>query len=575
MFQYIKNNLHNHIANTGGNAFFAKFVRALWQGLHLCIALSVIVNIFSGFRIASHHYSSLQWLTPILPQGNVFAIHMMAAAGVVTSILTYLLLLFFLRNTPYRLRIKEPKAHTWGYHRCVRYFGLLLCIAALASGLSMHFLQDTAWLPQSLATPGEGRPWFRYIHLATAVGFVLYFFMHAVSYFVKGGVSFVKFIFIPPAKLFSTVSKIILFTLIVIPVFLLSLLLEYSFNGANWMTHKLGVAAIPQQEWIDIDGHANEPIWEKAESINIFTFGGLGFFKGNTHVKIKALHNQEEIYFHFQWNDKTESDSHLPIVKTRNGWKVQHDGFQNFNEKTYYEDKLAVLVSSSCSIAAAGTAHLGSKPLPAKPANWHARGYHYSDDHQRHDLWQWKAVRTNGKNQADDNYIGPPEPVKYGSRRYTAGYQQDVKQSGAYVMNWQWFTPEGVVPKRLPKKHLFQPNESFQFLASQNYGTWFDYAAFRPELDTFPLDFIIPSVLYRSNQFEGDRGDVRAKGVWRDGQWSLELVRKKNTHSKNDVHIKDKVCLWVAAFDHAQIAHTRHLRPIQIKLNVLNNADPM
>jgi hypothetical protein len=70
--------------------------------------------------------------------------------------------------------------------------------------------------------------------------------------------------------------------------------------------------------------------------------------------------------------------------------------------------------------------------------------------------------------------------------------------------------------------------------------------------------------MYRSNRFEGDRADVRAFGVWQDGQWSLELSRKLDTGSEHDLVIADGVCLWLAAFDRAQISHTRHARPLQL-----------
>ena len=74
------------------------------------------------------------------------------------------------------------------------------------------------------------------------------------------------------------------------------------------------------------------------------------------------------------------------------------------------------------------------------------------------------------------------------------------------------------------------------------------------------------SVMYTSNRFEGDRADVRARAQWSDNVWSLELVRKINTQSPKDIPLHDGVCLWIAAFDHAQIEHTRHVRPVKLVL---------
>ena len=74
----------------------------------------------------------------------------------------------------------------------------------------------------------------------------------------------------------------------------------------------------------------------------------------------------------------------------------------------------------------------------------------------------------------------------------------------------------------------------------------------------------MPSILYSSYRFEGDRAHVKAYAKWHNGFWSLEVLRKLNTRSGKDVIIQHGTCIWVAAFDHSQIAHTRHTRPIKL-----------
>ena len=44
------------------------------------------------------------------------------------------------------------------------------------------------------------------------------------------------------------------------------------------------------------------------------------------------------------------------------------------------------------------------------------------------------------------------------------------------------------------------------------------------------------------------------------------LARRLKTGSAYDVVIEDGVLLWVAAFDHTEKRHTRHLRPFELKL---------
>ena len=322
---------------------------------------------------------------------------------------------------------------------------------------------------------------------------------------------------------------------------------------------------MPLSELIHIDGKADEGVWQQAQTVDLLTQGGANFDNGQTRVRVQVVENGVEAFFHISWDDPTKSLKHLPLLKTETGWQVEQQGFYNFDETRHYEDKLAVMVSNQCQAGGAGTVHLGPKPLQDKPANWHGKGYHYSQDGAIRDLWHWKAVRTNNMILADDNYIGPPDKVRPGSRRYSAGYLQDGKESGAYVMNWAWYKPGQVVPKRLPKSpQLLTPYQQENTEGLSWVIPWFDYQPYRAENDNYPVGTRMPSVMYRSNRFEGDRADVRAFARWHQGRWSLELSRKLDTGSKYDVPLRHGVCLWVSAFDQSQVAHTRHALPIQL-----------
>jgi ethylbenzene dehydrogenase len=76
---------------------------------------------------------------------------------------------------------------------------------------------------------------------------------------------------------------------------------------------------------------------------------------------------------------------------------------------------------------------------------------------------------------------------------------------------------------------------------------------------------VIPGVII-AGDFSGDRADVRCAARWASGHWALEVARRLDTHSKYDVPIKSGVYMRVAAFDHSQIRHTRHVRPIRLEV---------
>jgi hypothetical protein len=112
----------------------------------------------------------------------------------------------------------------------------------------------------------------------------------------------------------------------------------------------------------------------------------------------------------------------------------------------------------------------------------------------RADIWFWKACRTNPAGYADDK--------------------------------WQSFSQE--------------PGEDTRKIVSPKYGTLY----FRRVGDTgkapFEEKFFFEyegDVLtkYAPQQPEGSRGDVRAKGVWSDGQWTIEFGRKLDTEHDDDV----------------------------------------
>jgi hypothetical protein len=86
------------------------------------------------------------------------------------------------------------------------------------------------------------------------------------------------------------------------------------------------------------------------------------------------------------------------------------------------------------------------------------------------------------------------------------------------------------------------------------------------EIDArIPVGTVLPGVII-AGEFSGDRADVRCAARWASGHWALEVVRRLDTHSQYDVALASGVFMRVAAFDHNQIRHTRHVRPIRLEV---------
>jgi Ethylbenzene dehydrogenase len=83
--------------------------------------------------------------------------------------------------------------------------------------------------------------------------------------------------------------------------------------------------------------------------------------------------------------------------------------------------------------------------------------------------------------------------------------------------------------------------------------------------DRVPVGTIIPGILMPDDATMTD-DSVRGVARWAAGRWTLEVVRRLRTGSKYDVPITTGTLMWVAAFDHAETRHTRHLRPIRLEV---------
>ena len=499
----------------------------------------LFTSLLTGLRISLVSHDTFAFLSAILPQGRVHQWHFYS--GVILSCVAVFYLLRVKKIRPVRQLLNTKQR----YHRFINRIGYLGLTLTLLTGWLHWLALDLAWFNGN---------W----HYLSVFTILLYLVLHGYVYWLECGVGVVKRLF--PKRLIYQ------------PVVWLSLscsfgfaLLVYALVVSPLKTKALVVQPIPLATVIDIDGQGTEASWQYAPAIIIQTHGGANFVNGQTEVEIKALANAEEVYFLFRWADPSASLLHLPLEKTLEGWQVKEHGFYQFNETKFYEDKFAVMLSPSCEHGGDGTTHLGPEPLAGKPKNFHGKGYHASLDGKTRDLWHWKALRTNDMFLADDNHIGAPLLAQSGSRRYSAGYFADSKESGAYVMNWQWYSPKGITPKRLPK----DSNLSLNLALAASVAPWFDYQPYQASLDSYPVGSVLPSVLYRSNRFEGDRADVRARGEWLDGFWTLEMVRKRETRSPNDVPLVQGTCMWVSAFDASQIAHTRHDRPVQLVFSSL------
>jgi hypothetical protein len=334
-----------------------------------------------------------------------------------------------------------------------------------------------------------------------------------------------------------------------------------------------------------LDGDTSDPLWHAAAPVSVVTRLGDNFDgEGETTVEIRAVHDGTWAYFLFLWNDSTRSLKQLPLQKSADGWHVLHDGYEVGDEHVYNEDKFSVLLTRSEALLAGDTTfHAGPAPAAGKPGSLHGRGLHYSvDENAMADVWQWKATSSGPIGWCDDGYFGPPAAATQAQRDgkvpYRGGFAPDPGAAG-YLDN---FEPAAgadygrpIRPRRLPKdleasrlalgRIDLDPSHG-EGEAARWYMTEADSEPYSAELDgQIPVGTIIAGAII-TGAFSGDRASVRCVARWQSGRWALEAARRLDTKSRYHVPIATGTYLRVAAFDHAQVRHTRHVRPIRLEV---------
>jgi hypothetical protein len=335
-----------------------------------------------------------------------------------------------------------------------------------------------------------------------------------------------------------------------------------------------------------LDGETSDPVWRTITPFSVMTSHGGNFDStGETKIDIRAAHDGAWAYFLFTWADPTRSLKHVPLIKAADGWRLLHNGYEIGDERDFDEDKFSVLLTKSDGILAGdNTFHAGAHPMPEAPATLTGRGLHYTENGGYADVWLWKATSGGPTGWMDDAHFGPAvEPTLMqagGVAPYRGGFAPDPG-SANYSDNFSLVDEvtgefnQNIRPRRLPRNLAATRAALGQIDLDPDHGEsegarWFMTEAetlpYTPELDRqIPIGTIVPGVIL-TGEYAGDRADVRCAARWASGAWALEVARRLDTHSKYDVPIETGTFMRVAAFDHSQIRHTRHVRPIYLEV---------
>ena len=481
----------------------------------------LILLIWTGFRLAWLHYDRFtpqlsSMVDSLTPGGTPFSWHVL---------LGYLLLLVGLFYIFYMLFAPEGKRLLLPYRhqqypfakKIIYYLSFFIAATIVFTGISIY---------KGLYEGSEGYLFNSLLHRYSAYIFLLFTLWHIIDSVVSSRTK-INAMFFQRTKLRVTSYRVLVISIVI------STILGGSIIVFTEKPNTLICRNVNKQ--IIIDGTEDISEWADADSVVIQVWGGSNSNADAVPVTLKTMHNQREIFFLVRWSDPTLSFNRY-LVKTDSGWVEERSVVQDiYGETIYSEDKLGLSFSNNRG-GCATTCH-----VPA----YGKLGLHYTDG-DTVDVWEWMAVSTNPALEADDwwwgEYINDTIGGRHADNKASGGYQSNL--------NREW------------KQPYFLPTHP-----SQRFWIWYGspkYTPYYPELDTFQIGSRVPSLLVAPTT--GDRGDIKARGIWKNGVWTVELSRELSTGSQFDIPMRNTIYLNLALFDNADSKHAIHVVPIQIDI---------
>lgn len=568
--------------------------------LHFVLVVSFVVLLLTGLRIASDDPIApwLASLDPVLPVENLWFRHLVAALVLSATLIGYVVYMLRARLTA-RIKLDRPRlsglrrrgATRFAALHTLAFWTLLLSLfAEIFSGTALFF--------------GGGAPYLA-IHLWATASCVSAVVLHIGLQAAMGGIAQLTRILRPaplvvappPPDLAELLAdqlskaasaplanaRVKLHAHPIANAAAAMFAIGVMAMGAENVTRpELKVALISAGEAPQLDGDLSDPAWTKATPATVLTTQGGDFGgDGQSLVELRAVHDGEFIYFAFTWSDPTRSLKHLPLVKASDGWHVAQTDHDKGDEKRFHEDKFAVLFAPAALPLIGAAIHLATAPSADKPASSTGRGFHYTKDAIA-DVWQWRASHQGFTGHVDNCHFGNlPEPTPEqmdGRVRYAGGFALDPGPP-AYRSNAQGgptrTTGELLTPWRMPRdlaatvRSLGRVSDTAAQSESEGARWWMmesESVPYSPAIDaTIPVGTVIPGIVMH-DLVANDRTTVRGVARWAAGRWTLEMARRLYTGSKYDIQMKTGILMWVAAFDHSETRHTRHLRPFRLEI---------
>jgi hypothetical protein len=276
--------------------------------------------------------------------------------------------------------------------------------------------------------------------------------------------------------------------------------------------------------------------WNKAKQANII-LTGAGSVEGNIiPLKVRSVHTKDEIFFLFQWYDYNKSMNKKKWKYTGGKW-VKQKGDEDRLGVVWEINRVDKFANKGCAVLC----HNESK----NEKEWF---YAVSSKREKADLWHWKAVRSNPVGYTEDTYVttNPSKEPEAGRIRDAGsgkakGNSTKDKSGPAYMQD--------------PSKSVSIPGSLLVAHAVEIKGS-----------ATFKEGDEIPGYMLNTS-WTGSFADLKTKGVWKDGKWTVMISRKLKTGNDDDVqyNTRKKYPFAIAVFDNAHEHNSYNSEPLKLQ----------
>ncbi|MFQ5979296.1 MAG: ethylbenzene dehydrogenase-related protein [Candidatus Heimdallarchaeota archaeon] len=282
---------------------------------------------------------------------------------------------------------------------------------------------------------------------------------------------------------------------------------------------------------ITADGLASEEAWDDATAMDFEAEAGAQ--ANTTTASMKALFDDDNIYLLFIWTDATATES-----VWESGWVYSSGSFEsiaNANPSLYdgaEEDRLALIWDMNVlgfeDEGCEAICHEWPSQTNETEGLEEKSGMYAEIDGELADEWHWKAARSNPLGIAHDKYL------HYQDADGTAAADWDV-EGGHSGDSGSWYSKNKNASGTGPK--YFEPDatgEDAKFILQSEIDSGEAILVAGNESQLADGEKIPGRILDEATA-TGDVADVKAKGTFLAGVWTLEMKRALDTNSANDV----------------------------------------